>query len=101
MGIIAMNLKLPEERIHLVEYGVLSFFVYRALRFDFSGFALFALTFLMVSGFGFFDEVIQGILPNRYFGWRDVLLNAAGGFIGIGLIAFVFPNQELCNHRER
>ena len=94
IGVIAIHLKIPEERIHLVEYGILSFFVYRALRFDFSGFILFFLTFVTVSGFGFFDEVIQGILPNRYFGWRDVLLNAIGGIMGIALIAFVFSNQE-------
>jgi len=100
IGIIAIHLKIPEERIHLVEYGLLSFFVYRALRFDFSGFTLFVLTCVIVSGFGFLDEVIQG-LPNRYFGWRDVLLNATGGLMGVGLIAFVFSRQELYNHRER
>lgn len=101
VGIIAIHLKMPEERIHLVEYGLLSFLVHRALRFDLSGFALFTLTFLMVSGFGFFDEVIQGILPNRYFGWRDVLLNATGGLMGIGLIGFVFSNRELLHCRGR
>jgi hypothetical protein len=94
IGIIAIHLKIPEERIHLVEYGLLSFFVYKALRFDFSGFTLFVLTFVMVSGFGFFDEVIQGILPNRYFGSRDVLLNAIGGSTGLGLVALVFSNQQ-------
>jgi hypothetical protein len=94
IGIIAIHLKIPEERIHLVEYGLLSFLVYGALRFDFSGFTLFVLTCVIVSGFGFLDEVIQGILPNRYFGWRDVLLNAAGGLMGVGLIAFVFSKQR-------
>ena len=68
-----MTLKLPEERLHFFEYGVLGYmggWVLDAVghfkhRFKTGLFVLF--------GLGLLDELIQGILPNRVFDLHDIL----------------------------
>lgn len=76
--VAASFLRLPEERLHFVEYGLLAALVHEALgqgRARHVG--LWTVTLTAAAGLG--DELIQGILPNRYFGWRDVALNAGAG----------------------
>ena len=89
-------LKIPEEKIHLIEYGILAFLVFRALQFDLKkDIYLYGLSFLIVSGFGAADELIQHVLPNRVGDMRDVFLNASSGILGL-MIAFSLdaPNCE-------
>ncbi len=76
--VVAALLPLPEERLHFVEYGIFAALVHEALtlrRARHVGLWTMALT--AAAGLG--DELIQGILPNRYFGWRDVAMNAGAG----------------------
>lgn len=37
---------------------------------------------LQATLFGIIDELHQGLHPERYFGWRDMLINCLGGIIG-------------------
>lgn len=74
--ILAAYVKTPEERIHFIEYGVLGFLVLKTGRGVF-----FALLFSAVVGG--VDELIQHFLPNRVGDMRDVLMNAAGGALGV------------------
>ena len=75
----------PAERLHLVEYGALAYLLYRALRLYFPSRIAYIFGFLIASGFGFLDELIQGQLPNRYYETRDVLTNILAA--GLGLLA--------------
>jgi len=89
----------PEERLHFIEYGVMGILIYAALSerrrsrlaapargwtriFDpvrWPAISAFMLTTLL----GWGDEVIQGILPNRYYDLRDLVFNALGGLMAV------------------
>ncbi len=76
-------LKIPEERIHLIQYGILVCLLVRALRLDFPPSAAYAGAFVLTSLLGLGDEGIQHILPNRYFQWKDVILNSVSAALGL------------------
>ncbi len=82
-------LPIAEERIHLVEYGVLSFLIYRALRLDFSRVKSYAGALILAFVLGWIDEGIQEILPTRYYDNRDVILNGVSALLGLMLVAVV------------
>ena len=81
--LLKYHCRFPAERLHLIEYGLLAYLSYRALRLDFSSVRAYALGFLASSGFGFLDEVIQHILPNRVFELRDVMTNVIASALGL------------------
>ena len=87
------RMALPEERTHLIEYGVVSLLIYEALSERagvggrISGWALPALAASSAAALGLLDEGIQALLPNRVFDWRDVLFNALAGAMASGSIA--------------
>jgi VanZ family protein len=82
-------IKYPEERIHFVEYAVLGVLLYFALREGILGRRLILYIPALVFIIGLGDELIQGILPNRVYDFRDVLMNLAGGILGeLILISF-------------
>jgi hypothetical protein len=83
----------PEELLHLLYYGPLGYFSYLALRFSHSNKTAMLLAFLFTGFFGWGDELIQHITPGRYFGWRDVQLNALSGIFGI-MYARLFEKSE-------
>lgn len=70
---------LPIERIHFIEYGLLGWLSYWA-----GG----KKALIYVIAIGIIDELIQGILPNRYFDMRDIIMNIIGG--GMGIIMGVY-----------
>lgn len=76
-------MKIPEEKIHFLEYGLLGFLVFRAFQLDFTDKLAYLLAFCLTAAFGWGDEGIQYLLPNRYFEWKDVLLNIVGGALGL------------------
>jgi len=79
------QLKIPEEKIHLLEFAVLGWLASRDLikpGRKVKG-VIFALIFTFAVGV--LDEVFQGILPYRYFQWCDIGFNSAGGLWGVGL----------------
>jgi len=78
-------LSIPEERVHLLQYGVLAFLIYRAVAVDLSGFSVYFYTFILASFLGWVDESIQHITPGRFFDWKDVLLNAISAFLALAL----------------
>ena len=77
------------ERLHLAEYGILSYLSYAAFKVDFPEGKAYALGFITASGFGLFDEIIQFILPNRVFEIRDVLTNIIAAGLGLLVIRFL------------
>lgn len=93
LGVAAVYLLLfariatPEERTHLIEYGVVATFIYEALkeRADRGGRvpvpALLAI--LAASLIGVLDEVIQGFLPSRAYDERDLLFNVLAAVMAV------------------
>jgi hypothetical protein len=77
----------PEERIHLVEYGILGILFARALASDprAGRGRVFLLALVLGAAAGLVDELIQGILPSRYGDPRDVAFNAVSVLLGLGL----------------
>lgn len=66
----------PVEAIHFLEYGLLGFFLFRAFRFTIKDKSIYLSAFFLGSLVGIFDEIIQWMVPLRYWDFRDVGLNA-------------------------
>jgi hypothetical protein len=78
-------IEIPEERIHLIEYGILAILIFRALCLDISEFKALGAAFALTTLLGWGDEGIQYLLPNRYYQTQDVLLNSFSGLMGLML----------------
>ena len=81
----------PEERTHLMEYGVVAVFIYEALTERASQGrrvpvpALLAI--LVTSLLGVLDECIQALLPSRVFDPIDMLFNFLAGVMAVAASA--------------
>jgi hypothetical protein len=80
VAIFVFMMELPEERVHFLEYGALGFLVIRAVG---QGHRQIAFSFVFIILTGAVDEFIQMMLPNRVGDLRDVIMNAAGGTLGL------------------
>ncbi len=77
-------LHLPEERIHLVQFGLLGLLACPSLKGrEDGGWIWLWKPLLLVLLIGAADEVLQWFLPDRVFDTRDILFNALGGVWGI------------------
>lgn len=77
----------PAERLHLAEYGLLGFFIFRALVLDYSPKKALLLAWGGAIVLGAGDEGMQWILPSRVFEWKDVGLNAVSSGLGLLIVA--------------
>jgi len=76
----------PEEAVHLIQYGILAVLIHRALRPTMPDAFLFVAGALIGAVVGTLDEVIQWLVPDRFWDWRDLVLNAgAGGLVQLAL----------------
>ena len=73
----------PNKYIHIPEYVVMSWILFEALSLDYKGKGIFYLVFICSASLGVVDEIMQGILPGRFYGWRDMIMNSAAAVIGI------------------
>jgi len=80
---VAIPSDTPEERLHLVEYGVVALLTELALPERWSSLRRFTVAFLVTLGVGWCDELVQGLLPTRHYDLHDVMLNAASGLIAL------------------
>ncbi|MFP3940989.1 MAG: VanZ family protein [Thermoanaerobaculia bacterium] len=71
------------ERVHLLEYGVLAVLFVRAFRPGHGGPFLPVLALLGVALVGLADETVQWLTPVRVGDFRDVVLNAYAGLVGV------------------
>lgn len=65
----------PEEAVHFVEYGVLGVLLFRALRPHINNPGVFVAAALIGTIVGTVDEIIQWTVPDRYWDFRDLVLN--------------------------
>ena len=66
----------PEEAVHFLEYGLLGFFIFNALKLKIRDKSIFVTAFLIGCLIGIFDEILQWIVKERFWDFRDVGLNA-------------------------
>lgn len=96
LAVLALpDAQFPAKRIHVAEYLLMAALVRRTLGAAVQGPALAVLGTVMTALYGIHDEMIQGLLPDRSFGLRDVLVDALSGLAGTlvlhGLGLFPFP----------
>lgn len=84
--IVAWPALTPAEKLHLLEYGGLSWLIQEALPRDMAPGAQACWTLGIVCVVGTGDEGLQWLLPNRVFEWKDVGLNIVSGAIGLGVL---------------
>ena len=81
----------PEERSHLIEYGVVGVFIYEALTERASHGrrvpAVPVLAILATAAIGLLDEFIQVFLPSRVFDPLDILFNLLAAAMAVGASA--------------
>lgn len=88
MGYLALSI--PEERFHLILFGVLGLFFMRDARA--SGFGA-SYAFFLGSSVGVLDELFQALLPNRVGDMRDVVINSIGVAWGVLLAKSLQKNS--------
>ncbi len=71
----------PEEAIHLLEYGLLSYFVFRALSYKIKDWTIYISAAFLVLILGTADEFLQWMMPSRYWSYKDIGINFLGGAI--------------------
>ena len=74
---------MPVERVHLIEYGLIGLLAHQALRHRFAGGDRALLAVLVTLDVGLIDEVIQGLLPRRFYDTKDILVNTIAGLLGV------------------
>lgn len=84
--------KAPEEAIHFLEYGLLGFFLFKALRHHIRDKSIYLTATLFALFIGTFDEMLQWITPQRVWAFRDVGLNAlSGGLFQLAIWKVIKP----------
>lgn len=77
----------PEEIVHCLEYAILAGLLFRAFRVSLSlGSAALAAT-MAGTGCGITDELIQWLVPARYFDFRDIGINTAAVILAVFALA--------------
>lgn len=90
-GVMLSAIKIPDEKIHFIEYSVLSFLMFFALQKTQSDWRCYFISFFLTSLVGWGDEGLQHLTPGRYYDFRDVVFNAIGGMLGL-LFVFILKN---------
>ena len=70
---------IPEEAIHVTEYGAIGLLVYRALTHRMRDIGIYLAASLIVGMIGIIDEYIQWLIPSRVFDFRDIRTNFIAG----------------------
>jgi VanZ family protein len=80
-------ISIPVEQIHFVEYALVGFLCYNALRCHLRGWALMLEALLLGYFFGMVDECIQGHLSNRVGAQSDMFWNGLAVIMGLWVVA--------------
>ena len=86
-GFTLMSIALPEERMHLIIYGIVALLIYAALlERSASGQKVFAspvVVVMVTAVLGLIDECLQLALPDRVFDVRDILYDALAAALAV------------------
>ena len=72
----------PIKYIHIPEYALLTWLIYLAINRENGSLVMIVASAIYASALGVFDEIHHGINPERYFGWKDMVINSVGSAIG-------------------
>ena len=86
LGLALADPDFPAKRVHVAEYAVLALVLRRALRPWFVGADLVLAVALLGLLAGLHDEAIQGLMPSRTYGLRDILVDGLGAIAGACLV---------------
>ncbi|UCC38790.1 MAG: VanZ family protein [Candidatus Aminicenantes bacterium] len=82
----------PEEAIHFLEYGLLGFFLFKALSNHIRNKSIYLTATLFALSIGILDEALQWVIPLRIWSFRDVGLNVlSGGLFKLAIWQVVKP----------
>jgi hypothetical protein len=81
IGAMVLGLSIPEERVHFVEYGALALLARYALACHLPPSRQYLGAWLLASIAGWCDEAIQGLLPDRVYDLRDVVVNSVAALL--------------------
>jgi len=78
------------DKVHMIEYAVLSILLYNALKIDVDRFdiKLYIIGSLVCLVAGSVDEALQWVMPDRYFDWRDIWLNFLSSITAFAVIRY-------------
>ncbi len=86
--------KSPAEAIHFLEYGLLGYFLFRALNHNIKDKSIYFTAALFCLLVGTIDEILQWITPNRFWSFHDVWINSlSGGLLLLGLWNVIKPEE--------
>jgi len=84
--------KIPEESVHFLKYGLLGFFLFKALSHHIKDKSIYITATLFAFFIGTTDEVLQWMMPRRYWDFRDAGLNAlSAGLFQLAIWKVVKP----------
>ena len=83
IGLLLTDPQYPAKRIHIAEYVVVAWLVYRGLGRRLGGPRRALAALLIAALLGVHDELIQGLHPDRSFGLRDMVANGFGAAAGV------------------
>lgn len=86
--------EVPVEAVHFLEYGLLGFFLFKALRHHVGDKSIYITAALLALFVGTFDEILQWVTPERMWDFRDVGLNGlSGGLFQVAVWKVVRPKD--------
>jgi VanZ family protein len=86
--------KHPEEAVHFLEYGLLSYLLFNALSKRIHDKTIYITSVLCVFFIGTLDEFIQWMIPERFWGFRDIGINTlAGAILMLGVWKGIRPEK--------
>lgn len=89
---IIQRYKIMVEKIHFIEYGILAFLIFSALKEYSKNTTIYLTSFIILSCIGWIDEIIQHFLPDRLYDIRDVFLNSLSGTL---ILIFIYVVEKL------
>ena len=99
-AVAVVSMERAEERLHLLEYGLVAGLIYAALEERRGNGGRVAapswlLAVVVTAALGWLDEGIQAILPSRVYDLRDVAFNAAAGILAVSAtVALTWARQR-------
>ena len=73
---------LNQVTVHLIEFGVLAAFLYRALSFRGGVFVRWVIVVVATTAYGASDEFHQSFVLGRYPSWPDIVFDTVGAILG-------------------
>jgi hypothetical protein len=93
VGALVLGLRIPEERLHFLQYGLMAVLARRAVAARLSGWAQYLVAVVLASAAGWGDELVQGVLPGRVYDPYDVLVNASAA--GLAMMGYEALHNQL------